>query len=91
MPVVCTLQGEDTYIDAMPEIYREQVWELLIQRAADVDLFIAVSHYYADVMKNRMRLSDERVRVVYNGITLDGYEPAGQRPSRPVLGYLARL
>lgn len=94
--IVCTLQGEDAFLDALPDSHREPAWQLLTQRAADVDLFIAPSRYFADVMKRRLGLAEDRVRVVYNGISLDGYEVPSwnsrvRSPTAPVLGYLARL
>ena len=90
-PVVCTLQGEDAFLDSLPEPYRQQAWSALTERAADVDLFIGVSRYYGDVMRRRLGLSPDRVAVVHNGITLDGFAPAPAPPNPPALGFLARL
>ena len=94
--VVCTLQGEDSFLDALPDSHRDATWRLLSERAADVDLFIAPSRYFARFMSGRLRLPADRVRVVYNGINLDGYEtptPAveGGFRTAPVLGFLARM
>ena len=90
LPVVCTLQGEDSFVDALPE--PERCWQTLRQRAADVSAFVAVSRYYGEVMTMRLGLAAERVEVVYNGISLDGYAPAASgAPEPPVIGYLARM
>lgn len=89
--VVCTLQGEDSFLDSLPEPDRQRAWEALRERARDCDAFIAVSHYYADVMRERAQIPADRVHVVYNGILLDGYAPAPNPPSQPTLGYLARM
>jgi glycosyltransferase involved in cell wall biosynthesis len=89
--VVCTRQGEDAFLDSLPAGGREAAWQTLSERAADVDAFIAVSDYYGDVMRRRVRIPADRVHVVHNGILLDGYAPAPASPSPPVLGYLARL
>jgi glycosyltransferase involved in cell wall biosynthesis len=90
-PVVVELQGEDTFLDSLPESHRAKCWEALRDRAAEVDLFIAPSHYFAEVMTKRLDLRPERVRVVYNGIRLDGYDPAPSNLNPPVLGYFARM
>ena len=90
-PVVCTLQGEDTFIDSLPEPWRARVWKLLTDRARDVDLFLPVSRYHADVMADRLGLSFERMRVVYNGIEAEHYKPQDETPDPPVIGYFARL
>jgi glycosyltransferase involved in cell wall biosynthesis len=90
-PIVCTLQGEDFFVNGLPAAQRDQAWELLRRRAADIDAFIAVSRYYADVMRDFLRVPAEKMHVVYNGIDLKGYGPAAQRPTQPTIGYLARL
>ena len=95
-PVICTLQGEDAFLDGLPESHRDAAWQLLRERAADVDMFITPSRYFGDVMMRRIGLPPGKVSVVHNGISLDGYEVRGQRPevrkqNAPVLGYLARM
>jgi glycosyltransferase involved in cell wall biosynthesis len=96
-PVVCTLQGEDFFLDSLPEPHRPQAWEILSQRAAEVDLLIAPSHYYARKMAERLRLPLAKITVVHNGINLAGYEHLPAQPAQnpadqaPVLGYFARL
>ena len=99
--VACALQGEDFFLDALPESHRAACWQELAQRAAEVDLFIAPSRYFGDLMRERLGLPADRVRVVYNGINLEGYGVEGQKvtppsildphPSPPVLGFLARM
>ena len=105
-PVVCMLQGEDFFLDRLPEPHHGLCWKTLAERAKDADLFIAPSRYFAELMQRRLGLPAERVKVVYNGINLDGYnlenrkalnKPGGtdsssiRRESGPVLGYLARM
>lgn len=89
--VVCTLHGEDTFLDSLGEPYKTQSWETLAERAADVDAFIPVSHYYGELMTRRANLPPEKVHVVYNGIALDDYAPKAAPPKIPNLGYLARM
>jgi glycosyltransferase involved in cell wall biosynthesis len=89
-PVVCTLQGEDAFLDSFPEPWRTQAWDLIAERAADCAAFIAPSRYYGELMTRRCRLPADKVEVVYNGILLDGYGPADpQNP--PALGFLSRM
>jgi len=95
-PIVCTLQGEDAFLDGLPESYRDAAWQLVRERARDVDQFIAPSRYFAELMTRRLGLPPEKVTVVCNGISFAGYNdqkspphPEGQRA--PVLGYLARM
>ncbi len=90
VPVVCSLQDEDTWIDAMDPPYPERCWEAMSEAARDVDAFVAVSRYFGGVMRERMKIDEERLHVVPVGI-----DPGGEPPERPhdppVLGYLARM
>jgi glycosyltransferase involved in cell wall biosynthesis len=96
-PVLCSLQGEDWFLDALPPPARDLAWKTAAERAADADLFIAPSRYFADVMQKRLRLPQERMRVVFNGIALDGFAEIRERRASvgnaqpPVLGYFARM
>jgi len=93
-PVVCMLQGEDTFLDGLPVPVRAAAWQILAERARDIDLFIAPSRYFGELMARRMKVPMERVRIVHNGISLDGYSVQGPKSKvqgPPVLGYFARM
>ena len=93
VPIICSLQGEASFLDNLPESVRSQAWETLSERCQDVDLFIAPSFYFSGQMGRRLHLPDEKLKVIPNGINLEGY-PTGEtaRPMKPpVLGYLARM
>jgi glycosyltransferase involved in cell wall biosynthesis len=91
VPIVCSLQGEDSFLDALPEPFRAQAWELLAKRCSEMDHFVAVSQYFADLMRTRLGLPAEKVTVIYPGIAMDGFKQASARPNPPVLAYLARI
>ena len=91
VPVVCLLQDEDGFLDGLASPYSQQAWEILAERAGDVDGFIAVSKYYAAVMQQRLGLGVERVHVAYVGISLEVYQPGKAGPKVPVIGYLSRM
>ena len=91
-PVTCSLQGEDTFLDALPEPHRAACWRVLAERAADVSTFIAPSHYFGKLMRERLALPPGRMEVIHNGINLQEYE--GKAPGAegaPALGYFARM
>jgi glycosyltransferase involved in cell wall biosynthesis len=90
-PVVVQLQGEDLFLDELPN--REEVIEEMRRRARDVDLFVAPSRFYADKMTALLDVPAERVAVVPLGIRLEGYGTrAGRDPQAPpAIGYLARV
>lgn len=89
--VVCMLQGEDYFLDSLPDSHRQQTWDTLAERCRDIDLFIAPSRYFGELMTRRLRLPPEKVRVIYNGIHLAGWETAAVPPDPPVLGFFARM
>jgi glycosyltransferase involved in cell wall biosynthesis len=97
VPVACALQGEDSFLDGLPESHRAACWRTLAERAAEVDLFVAPSRYYGNLMCERLGLRAERVRVIHNGINLDGYGAEGRRQKGdrgtdvPALGFFARM
>jgi glycosyltransferase involved in cell wall biosynthesis len=90
-PIVCTLQGEDCFLDGLQEPYRRESWNLSAQRCADIDHFIAVSHYHGEMMSRRLSLRVERVTVVYPGIEFEEFQIAKAPPDPPVIGYLAHM
>ena len=90
-PVVTFFQGEDGFLDGLPEPYRTKCWAALAERLPASDLVLAPSRYYADYMCQRLRQISGAVEVIHNGIQLDGYAPAAQPPDPPVIGYLARM
>lgn len=91
VPVLCLLQDEDGFLDALTEPYSRQAWDILIERTGDIDAFIAVSRYYAGVMQKRLSIGADRVHVVYTGIPLDGYELVDTKPEVPAIGFLSRM
>ncbi|HWF19701.1 MAG TPA: glycosyltransferase family 4 protein [Verrucomicrobiae bacterium] len=94
VPIACVLQGEDTFLDVLPDSHRALTWKTLAERCADIDLFIPPTQYFARLMRERLNLPEHRVRVIYNGINLDGFELSTlnhQSSTTPTLGYFARM
>lgn len=91
VPVVCLLQDEDGFLDGLVSPYSQQAWQIISERAGDIDAFIGVSKYYTETMQQRLRLGPERTHVVYTGISLDGYESHRIQSEVPTIGYLSRM
>ena len=90
-PVVCLLQNEAPYIDSMPEEVRDEVWQIMAERAQEIDQFIAPSTFYAERMRDKLNLPNERVAVIHNGINHDGYSAERVAPNPPVVGFFSRM
>jgi glycosyltransferase involved in cell wall biosynthesis len=74
VPVLVTLQGDDIFLDALPEADRRACAELIRANCADAAGFISTSRYYADFMAGYLDLPREKMHVVYPGINLAGHE-----------------
>jgi glycosyltransferase involved in cell wall biosynthesis len=91
-PVCVTLQGEDLFLNGMPEPYRTEAIEIIRRQVAEVDGFISVSEFYADFMADFLAIPRSKIYVVPLGINLQGYD--GERkndPERFTVGYFARI
>ncbi len=90
-PVVCWLQDEHVWLDAMAPELRAAVAEALAEGARAVDRFVAVSRSYAAQMAGVLSLEAARLAVVYPGLDPAAYPEAdGERRPR-VAGFLSRL
>ncbi len=89
VPVVCMLQDEDGFLDALAAPYGPEAWEAVRAGARHVDGFIAVSRFYRDLMTERLNLDPERVAVVHPGLQMDGYVPAAEPANPPTIGFLS--
>ncbi|MGE5424897.1 MAG: glycosyltransferase family 4 protein [Syntrophothermus sp.] len=88
--VVCSLQDEDVWVDVMRPEYRGKMWSLLAEKAKDVDIFIAVSRFFAGVMKQKMSIPEEKIQVIHIGIDPSKYD-FHEPPVVPAVGYVSRI
>jgi glycosyltransferase involved in cell wall biosynthesis len=73
VPVLATLQGDDIFLEALPEPYRGQALTLIRDHCRSIDGFIATSAYYADFMAGYLDIPRERIHVVHPGLNLTGH------------------
>lgn len=92
-PVICSVQGEDLFLDQLVEPWLGRVRDKLRERAADVAGFVATSRYYADYMAQMLGVGADRMHRVPMGVNLDGFEHVAPSEAEGpfVVGYLARL
>jgi glycosyltransferase involved in cell wall biosynthesis len=91
VPVVCSLQDEDVWVDPMKPTAREYVWKLMSERAADVDAFVAVSEYYAGAAKKWMQLPGEKLHTLHLGVDPADYEFSNAALREREIGYISRM
>lgn len=91
VPVVCSLQDEDTWIYAMREPFRTRAWDLLRERSRDVAVFLPVSRWFGSLMRERLELPPPALRVVPAAVDEGAYQLSALPLDPPVLGYLSRM
>jgi glycosyltransferase involved in cell wall biosynthesis len=91
-PVVCTLQGEELFIEGLVEPYRTKALERIRSQVAHVDQFIPVSEYCARFMTEYLRIPSGKGSVVPLGINMQGYDQKHWgTESEFRIGYFARI
>jgi glycosyltransferase involved in cell wall biosynthesis len=92
VPVGCTLQGDDLFLDGLGPSHKHQSLELIRQASRHVDAFFPVSDYYREFMPGYLGISRDRMCVVPIGINLDRYAVRERHPGAVfTVGYLARI
>ncbi len=91
VPLLATMQSEESFLDALPEPYKAEAWSLLTEHCKLVAGFIGISHFHARLMEERLQLARNKIYVVYNGIDTSEFAPAKQRPDQFEIGYLSRI
>ena len=97
--IVCSLSGEDIFIEQIPEPHHAEIRGLLRERAADVDHFVALNESFADFMQSYLDVPRGRISVVPHGVDLAGFPAVppdlrarrAARPGRLQIGALARV
>jgi glycosyltransferase involved in cell wall biosynthesis len=73
VPVLCSLQGDDIYLESLPEPARTECLNLIRDHCREMDGFVATSAYYADFMSGYFSIPRERIHVVHPGLNLHGH------------------
>ena len=92
VPITCGLHGEDIFLEGMPQPYQDEALQIIRERAEDVDCFLAISSYYAEMFSQWVGLDGSKIDVVYPGIALKDYREMQPKSSGPLtIGFLARF
>jgi glycosyltransferase involved in cell wall biosynthesis len=92
VPVLCSLQGDDIYLESLPEPYKGKCLAQVRDHCREIDGFVATCGAYADFMADYFAIPRARIHVVYPGLNLRGHggpRPQGERPF--TVGYFARI
>jgi glycosyltransferase involved in cell wall biosynthesis len=96
--IVCSLSGEDIFIEQIPAPHYDRIRGLLRERAADVDQFVALNQSFARFMAGYLDVPEENITVIPHGLDRKGFPSTApdlsarrrSRSGRLVVGFLAR-
>jgi glycosyltransferase involved in cell wall biosynthesis len=91
IPVVCSLQDEDVWVDAMSPSFQQKLWDLMTQKGQDVDAFIGVSEYFGRLMKEKLSIPDQKLHIIPIGVNPANYTVVKPSLNPPTIGYLSRM
>lgn len=92
-PILCTLQGDDIFLDGLIEPYRSTVMARLKRLAEQFDGFVTHSWFYRDHMSHYLDIPVEKFRILPLSIDLEGHtgEPRLRQGQPFTIGYFARI
>jgi glycosyltransferase involved in cell wall biosynthesis len=91
VPVICSLQDEDVWVDPMRPEFSVKVWDLMREKSRDIDMFVSVSHYYTDFMREKLGLPEEKIQTLHLGIDPADYHYLNAVEKPRNIGYLSRM
>jgi glycosyltransferase involved in cell wall biosynthesis len=91
VPVVCSLQDEDTWMEAMKAPWGQRCWDAIAELAKETDAFAAVSEWYAEKMRRILNLPLEKTAIIPPGIEVSETEPPLPSFDPPAIGFLSRM
>src|SRR5688500_16436053 len=90
VPIVCTMQGEDLFLENLHEPWKSESLDLIRRQIEHVDLFLPVSAYYQEFMGRYLGIPASRMKVVPLGVSLGGYE-VDRAAEPPTVGFFGRI
>lgn len=91
IPVMCTVQDENQWIDRMESSYAQQAWQTITDLSGSINAFIAPTDYYASYLQKRANLSPEHFEIIPSGIDTANYQVHTPAFDPPIIGYLSRI
>lgn len=92
-PIYCTLQGDDVFIDSLPDPYRQACIRSMSERVREFDGIVVHSEFYRDHMSQMLSVPPELFEILPLGIDLTGHDGLVDKPESDSLtvGYFGRI
>ena len=89
IPIVCSLQDEEVWIDKLEKKYADIAWQGIIDNIQYINHFVTTSEFYKRMITTRFpQIKD--VSVVYSGVDTAKYA-CDSYPSNPVIGFFYHM
>jgi glycosyltransferase involved in cell wall biosynthesis len=89
IPVVCSLQDEEIWIDSLERSYLQEAWQGITDSIRYIDRFVTTSEFYKKTALTRIpQITD--VEVIYPGMDTQKYV-SDRYPADPVIGFFYRM
>ncbi len=92
-PIACILQGDDIFLNGLPDSHRARAISAVSAKAHDFDGFLTHSWFYRDLMAGMLSLDPERFQKIPLSIDQEPHTgKPGERTGQPfTVGFFSRL
>ncbi|MDR2232073.1 MAG: glycosyltransferase family 4 protein, partial [Tannerella sp.] len=89
IPIVCSLQDEEVWIDNLKAKFSEMAWKGMMESVKYADKYVSSSEFYKNIaMQKNPHLHD--IEVIYPGVDVEKYA-CDTYPEHPVIGFFYRM
>ena len=89
IPVVCSLQDEEVWIDSLNKKDADTAWKGIAENIRHIDRFITTSKFYKKIAAEKIPLING-IDVIYPGVDPHKYA-SPDYPQKPVIGFFYRM
>ena len=89
IPIVCSLQDEEVWIDSLKAKFSEIAWKGILENIPYVDKFITTSEFYRKTALSKIPQFQD-IEVIYPGVTIEQYAST-HYPEHPVIGFFYHI
>ena len=90
IPIVCSLQDEEVWIDSLKGVYSDMAWQGIADSVGYIRQFITTSEFYKQKILKKIP-EIRHIEVVYPGVDTEKYAVASDYPKAPVIGFFYRI
>jgi glycosyltransferase involved in cell wall biosynthesis len=89
IPIVCSLQDEEIWIDTLRKEDAEAAWKGIGENIGYIDRFVTTSQFYKQIITHKFP-QITNIDVIYPGLETEKYA-SEQYPADPVIGFFYRM